>query len=102
MGAEMQKRQEEHEISKGLARYADDKDLEAYQKSIKRIDDPMEKFFREKAEKRRRKVGGMPVYKGVYEPNRYNIRPGHRWDGVDRGNGFEKKYFRSLNAKKAL
>ena len=91
-----------YEESKPLARYADDQDLAVYQKSIKRLDDPMEKYFREKAEKRRKKAGGMPIYKGSWDQNRYNVRPGYRWDGVDRGNGFEKRYFRSLNAKKAL
>jgi len=91
-----------YEVSKPLARYADDKDLADYQKSIKRLNDPMEKFFIEKAEKRRKKAGGMPIYKGSWDQNRYNVRPGHRWDGVDRGNGFEKRFYRRASAKTAL
>lgn len=44
-----------------------------------------------------------PLYKGpAPEPNRFGITPGYRWDGVNRGNGFEKKYFQSISARKAV
>jgi Pre-mRNA-splicing factor of RES complex len=40
--------------------------------------------------------------RGVAAPgNRYNLRPGRHWDGVDRSNGFEKQMFKTLNAQRA-
>lgn len=43
-----------------------------------------------------------PKYRGPpAPPNRYNILPGSKWDGVDRSNGFEKKYYESITARKA-
>jgi pre-mRNA-splicing factor CWC26 len=42
-------------------------------------------------------------FKCAYEgyANRFNIKPGFRWDGVVRGNGFETQYLQSINTKKA-
>lgn len=33
--------------------------------------------------------------------NRYNIKPGRHWDGVDRSNGFERDLFKTMNHRKA-
>lgn len=39
------------------------------------------------------------MYRGWVPSNRYNIRPGWRWDGIDRSNKFEERLFRMLNEK---
>ncbi len=40
-----------------------------------------------------------PLFMGEPFFNRFNIRPGHRWDGVDRGNGFETRVFHMRQQK---
>lgn len=47
-------------------------------------------------------VSLKPQYEGEFMPNRFGIPPGHRWDGVDRSNGYEKQWFTVQNSKKAV
>ena len=74
-----------------VARGKDDEEMNKELKEVERWNDPAAKFLKKK--RKTRSATGRPLYKGGFEPNRYGIMPGHRWDGVDRSNGFEKKWF---------
>ncbi|KAK4314546.1 hypothetical protein Pmani_014167 [Petrolisthes manimaculis] len=91
---------EEHERGKAFARTADDTDMNEQLKVIARKEDPMLEYMMKK-ETRTGNQSAKPVFKGPFPPNRLNIRPGYRWDGVDRSNGFEKRWFEHQNNKKA-
>jgi len=82
-----------------LSRYADDKEMNEELKEHERWDDPAAAFLTKKKGSGRSKTG-RPVYMGAAPPNRFGIKPGHKWDGVDRGNGFEAKWFRAQNQKR--
>ncbi|PAV15091.1 pre-mRNA-splicing factor CWC26 [Pyrrhoderma noxium] len=91
------KAQLEKERNRDLAVYADDKELNEDLKARDRWNDPAAQFLT----KKKSKGPQRPEYKGPPPPpNRFGIKPGYRWDGVDRGNGFEKKYFQAQNTKK--
>jgi pre-mRNA-splicing factor CWC26 len=67
-------------------------------KDVARWNDPAAQFLTQKKGPGA-SVTGRPLYKGSFQPNRYGIRPGHRWDGVDRSTGFEKEWFAARNKK---
>ncbi|XP_063695858.1 BUD13 homolog [Culicoides brevitarsis] len=91
------------DASKPFARYAGDEDVERHLKEQERLEDPMLQYMRSKKQKKdvKEKVPMKPIYKGLFPDNRFNIRPGYRWDGVDRSNGYEKRHFEAINVRKA-
>lgn len=92
----------EAESAKPLTRFADDADREALLKSIIRHDDPMREFLATSSKSAASESKEKPRYKGSFPPNRFGIEPGYRWDGVDRSNGFEKRYFDSQANRVAI
>ncbi|KAF9955205.1 Pre-mRNA-splicing factor cwc26, partial [Modicella reniformis] len=93
------KRREQEEKFKPLARYKDDEELNEELRERERWNDPAAMFLTGK-KKSKKAVRRYPLYQGNVPSNRFNIRPGYRWDGVDRSNGFEKSYFERMNAQK--
>ncbi|XP_069732670.1 BUD13 homolog isoform X2 [Phaenicophaeus curvirostris] len=90
------------EMQKPLARYIDDEDLDRMLREQEREGDPMADLIKKRKAKEN-KEKEKPRYKGPAPPlNRFNIWPGHRWDGVDRSNGFEQQRFARLANKKAV
>jgi len=95
--AEKKKRELEELKSRPFARTIDDVAMNEDMKAQDRWNDPAAAFLTKKRSKGPRK----PEYSGPPPPpNRFGIKPGYRWDGVDRGNGFENKLFQRQNEKK--
>ncbi|KAI1340262.1 Pre-mRNA-splicing factor of RES complex-domain-containing protein [Xylariaceae sp. FL0016] len=98
--AEAARRRERLEDAKtmSLARHADDEEMNAEMRAKSRWGDTMVDIVGNKAVGKKG-VKGRPIYKGAWAPNRYGIRPGYRWDGVDRSNGFEAERFKAINRR---
>jgi pre-mRNA-splicing factor CWC26 len=99
---EARKRREQLEDAKLMkfARTADDEEMNEELKEQQRWNDPMMQFMSEKKQSSGKgKSKRRPVYNGAAPPNRYGIKPGYRWDGVDRSNGFEGERFRAINRR---
>ncbi|KAH6696316.1 pre-mRNA-splicing factor CWC26 [Verticillium dahliae] len=87
-----------------FARGADDEDMNREMKGKERWNDPMAQFMQTDTATtttggKGKKGKNRPVYTGGAPPNRYGIRPGYRWDGVDRSNGFEGERFKAINRR---
>ncbi len=107
---EAERRREEIKEARflGVGRSVDDVQMNEELRERERWDDPMAGMLSSRRKGKGDGGGagggssGKQVYKGGFMPNRYGIRPGWRWDGVDRSNGFEKEYFAARNRRKNL
>ncbi|KAK5981979.1 BUD13 [Trichostrongylus colubriformis] len=86
-----------------LARMADDAEMNRHLKEQILEEDPMAVMLNTKKRKQALNRGDLvyPTYQGECPPNRFGIRPGYRWDGVDRSNGFEGRLAQAKNKKNA-
>jgi pre-mRNA-splicing factor CWC26 len=75
-----------------LSRSTLDPEFEQLQRNTIREGDPMAQHSLASIKANVSRKPTTPLYKGpTPKPNRFGIRPGYRWDGVDRGNGFEDR-----------
>ena len=92
----------QHEMGKAFARTAQDHDMNDMLKNKLLAEDPMLEYLTKKKEQKNVAGPKKPVYQGTFPPNRFNLRPGYRWDGVDRSNGFEQDCFKKAASKLAV
>ncbi|KAB8070566.1 Pre-mRNA-splicing factor of RES complex-domain-containing protein [Aspergillus leporis] len=99
---EREKRRQQIQEARAMpvARTIEDEELNDELRAQERWNDPAARFLSNRGPGV--STTGKPLYKGAFQPNRYGIRPGHRWDGVDRSNGFEKEWFAARNRKNRL
>jgi pre-mRNA-splicing factor CWC26 len=93
-----QERQQMERIQQSdFARRVDDDEMETLRKQALRAGDPMAQYAQKPVKKSSNSTPAearlsRPVYKGPpAKSNRFGIRPGFRWDGNDRGIGFEDR-----------
>ena len=103
----------------GYTQYTTDKEYNQRLKEEIRPDDPMYEYFMNKRKEEEedeeelpteaskpevddyRKASTKPKYRGpLPPPNRFDIMPGYRWDGIIRGINYEAKRFTRANITK--
>lgn len=119
--AETRQLELELEKDKPFARTRDDPELDGMLKDRLRWGDPMAHLVKKKhselllpdlGDDDKMKESGFVIPQDIPShswikrgldaaPNRYGIKPGRHWDGVDRSSGFEKKMFTRMNEKQA-
>ncbi|GAW83829.1 pre-mRNA-splicing factor [Plasmodium gonderi] len=78
---------------RNIVNYDYDSDYDLELKNMQRKEDPMNIYLGQKEQASK----ATCRYQSPY--NRFNILAGYRWDGVVRGNGFEKRRYEALKLK---
>ncbi|XP_059656720.1 uncharacterized protein LOC132303473 [Cornus florida] len=119
--AEAKQQELELEKDKPFARTRDDPEIDRMLKDRVRWGDPMAHLVKRRdselvlpdlGDNEKMKESGFIIPQDVPShswikrgldaaPNRYGIKPGRHWDGVDRSTGFEKDMFKRKNEKQA-
>ncbi|KAL8537709.1 hypothetical protein ACS0TY_012743 [Phlomoides rotata] len=119
--AEARLQEMEEEKDKPFARSRDDPELDKMLKERVRWGDPMAHLVKNKqlvpvlpnlGDSETMKESGFIIPQEIPShswlrrglnaaPNRYGIKPGRHWDGVDRSTGYENELFKRMNEKKA-
>ncbi|XP_022986527.1 BUD13 homolog [Cucurbita maxima] len=119
--AEAERMELELEKNRPFARSSNDAELDSMLRERLRWGDPMAHLVKKKqsemalpdlGDSEKMKESGFIIPQDIpphswlkrgldAAPNRYGIRPGRHWDGVDRSNGFEKQMFKRMNEKRA-
>jgi pre-mRNA-splicing factor CWC26 len=79
-----------------FSNYTDDYQLNSELKNTRRWGDPIS-LLNHHHQTNQINSSNTKMYTGNIPINRFNVRPGYRWDGVERGNGFEKKFIEYQN-----
>lgn len=76
----------------------DDRDYVYHMKHKSRFEDPLSIFGATAPKNEETSKTGRPVYTGGMHPaNRFKIKAGYFWDGIDRANGFEDRLIEKRN-----
>ena len=89
--------------NENFANYEISKETEKKMMDNDRFGDPMLRMIEKDKKENAEYLEIISTYKkcmfrGI--PNRFGIEPGHRWDGVDRSNGYERKYLACINQRR--
>jgi pre-mRNA-splicing factor CWC26 len=100
---EEKKRIEEEEKGKPYrGATLDDEKLNQEYRDAVRFGDPMAHLLAKRIDKKRKKASSSKkVYQGFCPPNRFGIKPGYQWDGVDRSNQYEANLYKLINERGA-